>query len=433
MKRAIIACALLLSTVVSGEQQQPVQFETRADVILVDATILDNQGTPIADLGQDDLVVSIDGRPRPIATVQFVKTDPASARPPLKAAHYSTNEGVSDGRRIMIVVDENSIPPGGARAVLLSIDNLLKGLSPVDRVAFIRLPQFENAVDFTVDHDRVIEAVKKTIGKAQRVGFGTVSLAEAVAYDRRDTFQWQRALTRICSAAAPTKTASARPGDAAGFDPADEFAFCKQNAENEAIEKISTYQRRARETLDGLTQVVSNLRGVPGPKTVILLSQGFLSYDRRQDISRLSDMAAAARVSLYAVHIDTQTMELDAVEASFTRSEDERLMGDGIDDLAGSARGARFRIVGNADTVFARMARELPLLRGYTDAFGHALVLSGGVGAMVDVNLNVWDAAATQLLVPEAGGRCETLPEVDGKLGLVFGSPKLVEQLLAFF
>ena len=79
------------------------------------------------------------------------------------------------------------------------------------------------------------------------------------------------------------------------------------------------------------------------------------------------------------------------------------------------------------------MAREIPLLRGYTDAFGHALVLGGGVGAMVDLNLNVWDVAATQLLVPEAGGRCETLPEVDGKLGLVFGSPKLVEQLLRFF
>lgn len=83
--------------------------------------------------------------------------------------------------------------------------------------------------------------------------------------------------------------------------------------------------------------------------------------------------------------------------------------------------------------VFQRMAREIPMLRGYTDAFGHALVLSGGVGAMVDLHLNLWDVAATQLLVPEAGGRCETLPAVDGKIGLVFGSPRLVEQLLRFF
>jgi fructose-1,6-bisphosphatase/inositol monophosphatase family enzyme len=52
---------------------------------------------------------------------------------------------------------------------------------------------------------------------------------------------------------------------------------------------------------------------------------------------------------------------------------------------------------------------------------------------MVDLDLNVWDVTATQLLVPEAGGRCATLPAVDGKVGIVFGSPALVEQLLRFF
>jgi len=81
---------------------------------------------------------------------------------------------------------------------------------------------------------------------------------------------------------------------------------------------------------------------------------------------------------------------------------------------------------------FERMAREIPMLRGYTDAFGHGQVLAGGVGAMVDLSLNVWDVAATQVLVPEAGGRCVTLPTHHGKTGLVFGSPPLVEQLCAF-
>jgi myo-inositol-1(or 4)-monophosphatase len=79
---------------------------------------------------------------------------------------------------------------------------------------------------------------------------------------------------------------------------------------------------------------------------------------------------------------------------------------------------------------YERMAREVPMLRGYTDAFGHAQVIAGGVGAMIDLSLNLWDAAPTQILVPEAGGRCVTLPPRGGKLGLVFGSPALVEQIL---
>jgi myo-inositol-1(or 4)-monophosphatase len=78
---------------------------------------------------------------------------------------------------------------------------------------------------------------------------------------------------------------------------------------------------------------------------------------------------------------------------------------------------------------FERMAREIPMLRGYTDAFGHAQVVGGGVGAMVDLYLNPWDAAPAQILVPEAGGRCETR-DIGGKPALVFGSPALVEQLL---
>ncbi len=77
---------------------------------------------------------------------------------------------------------------------------------------------------------------------------------------------------------------------------------------------------------------------------------------------------------------------------------------------------------------FQRMAAEIPMLRGYSDGFGHAQVLGGGVDAMVDVDLNPWDVAATRALVPEAGGRCLSF-QAGGKLGLVFGSPPLVERL----
>lgn len=82
---------------------------------------------------------------------------------------------------------------------------------------------------------------------------------------------------------------------------------------------------------------------------------------------------------------------------------------------------------------YLRLAGALPYFRSYTDGFGHAQVLAGAVDAMVDLDLNPWDAAATQALVPEAGGRCATIhyPHL-GKVGLVFGAPAIVEQLLGF-
>jgi histidinol phosphatase-like enzyme (inositol monophosphatase family) len=88
-----------------------------------------------------------------------------------------------------------------------------------------------------------------------------------------------------------------------------------------------------------------------------------------------------------------------------------------------------------ARPAYQRLCAELPLLCGYTDAFGHSQVLHGGVAAMVDPGLNPWDAAPSQILVPEAGGRCVTLDRRDqGRgIGLVFGSPALVEQLMDYF
>ena len=76
-----------------------------------------------------------------------------------------------------------------------------------------------------------------------------------------------------------------------------------------------------------------------------------------------------------------------------------------------------------------RLMHTAPLVRGYTDAFGHAQVLAGGVDLMVDCDLNPWDAAATEVLVREAGGACHRRDREGGKIDLVFGAPALVDEV----
>ena len=44
------------------------------------------------------------------------------------------------------------------------------------------------------------------------------------------------------------------------------------------------------------------------------------------------------------------------------------------------------------------------LARGYTDCFGHALVIRGAVDAMIDPVVSIWDVAPIACLVEEAGG-----------------------------
>ncbi len=43
--------------------------------------------------------------------------------------------------------------------------------------------------------------------------------------------------------------------------------------------------------------------------------------------------------------------------------------------------------------------------RGFGDFWGHALVARGAGEAMIEPQLNIWDYAAVQVVVEEAGGR----------------------------
>jgi histidinol phosphatase-like enzyme (inositol monophosphatase family) len=53
---------------------------------------------------------------------------------------------------------------------------------------------------------------------------------------------------------------------------------------------------------------------------------------------------------------------------------------------------------------FHNLMARTELTRGYTDCFGHALVIRGAVDAMIDPIVSPWDVAPIACLVREAGG-----------------------------
>lgn len=81
-------------------------------------------------------------------------------------------------------------------------------------------------------------------------------------------------------------------------------------------------------------------------------------------------------------------------------------------------------------SAYRQLGELCPYLRAYTDCFGHALVVTGSVGAMLDPVLNPWDVLATQVLVEEAGGKMVVRPSVvSGKVDVLFGTPTIVNLL----
>src|SRR5208282_376903 len=90
------------------------------------------------------------------------------------------------------------------------------------------------------------------------------------------------------------------------------------------------------------------------------------------------------------------------------------------------------------EAFFDELMRRHPIARSYADCFGHTLAAQGSIGGMADFGLRLWDIAATQLLIEEAGGKyvcAQTLekPGVGTLYGIIFGKPKVVDWLVGVF
>ena len=95
----------------------------------------------------------------------------------------------------------------------------------------------------------------------------------------------------------------------------------------------------------------------------------------------------------------------------------------GVGDVAQFVAAGRFED-------YSRLSAMHGYVRGYTDCFGHGLVISGSLGAMMDPALNPWDIMPTVALIEEAGGMaliCKS--RVPGKVDSLFGNRALVRHL----
>ncbi len=90
-----------------------------------------------------------------------------------------------------------------------------------------------------------------------------------------------------------------------------------------------------------------------------------------------------------------------------------------------------------AGAAFDRLMREHPTVRGYVDCIAHAFAAEGLVGAVVDYGVKLWDIAATQVLIEEAGGRYilayQSRTKEPTLYGIICGKPAMVSRMERIF
>jgi VWFA-related protein len=163
----------LLVFAAAARAQEPVTFQLTVERLIVDAHVTDDAGNPILELGPNDFVVTIDGKPVKVESADWVRQE--------EAALYGVEEKPRrelSGRRGRLLVfffqtdfQRASTRVSGQVRMIEYAQRFLEGLGPDDRVAVVSHDTHLKLIqDFTSDRERLRHAIRESIRIKQRRG-----------------------------------------------------------------------------------------------------------------------------------------------------------------------------------------------------------------------------------------------------------------------
>lgn len=348
MTRVLCVWALAAATLAAQQPQIPV-FRSGVEVTSLDVGVVDDRGRPVTTLTPADFTVQIDGEARRVVSADWVSLV-TPAKPDAKPAPpgFSSNEHSTGGRLILIVVDQPNIRFGGGIAIRSAVNGFIDHLQPSDRVAIAGLgPGGPPSTPFTNDRQRLQETIAKMVGTRNTTTGAssfTITLSEALAIKRGEPGLLQRIIARECD----------------GVPPGPQLQLCESVVEQEAETVAVQSTNDADMTIASLRALIDALKTIDAPKTIVLVTEGFVVADRLNDVQRLGLQAAEARTSIYALKLEeTLFSDIEKRSASTTRFDDRRESSVGVETLANAARGSLFNITVSADNAFERIESEL--------------------------------------------------------------------------
>jgi VWFA-related protein len=335
-----------------GAQSQPQTpvFRSSIEVTTVDVGVVDRDGKPIVDLAPSDFSVQVDGAPRRVVTAEWVSlVTPAKPDAPPPPPGYSTNENATGGRLILIVIDQPNIRFGGAAGLRRAVNTFIDRLQPSDRIAAVGIGPGSNSTPFTSNREMVKTAIARMPGARMTPPTFDLNIAisEALSIRDGDSYVTERVLRRECGEPAPNGAFS--------FDQ----EMCRARAEGTALAVAQSGLADTDITIGQLRALLMALRTIDLPKTMVIVTEGFLTDDQQPSMIELGNLAIQARTSIYALKLDDDLFDITRSGIQTAPFADRLARAEGIETVTGAARGTLFNIGTGAESAFARIESEL--------------------------------------------------------------------------
>ena len=135
--------------------------------------------------------------------------------------------------------------------------------------------------------------------------------------------------------------------------------MCSTGVKDDAGQIAREALEIATNSINGLADLFVALRPIDAPKTILLISEGFVVDDIQTFANQLGQLAAAARASLYVLHLNEAAFDSNSGRRPPSAIEDRRIGVVGLEALANAAGGSLLTINGAGNPAFDRLQTEL--------------------------------------------------------------------------
>ena len=281
--------------------ETPATFRTKVNLVLVPVIVRDKQGRAVGDLRKEDFQVFDRGKPQTISSfsvetpnsqAQPVKPEADPALSGLSGSEAPTTVNPADmpNRFVAYYFDDVHLEQGDLMQVRAAAQRHIgESLLPTDRAAILTTSG-RNNLDFTDDRDKLKAALQRLSPQpiARPIGQSCPDISYYQAdliVNQRDANALQAAVqdALVCLDLDPTKPASVQEAQAV--------------SQATATQALSAGDHESRVSLQSLHDAVRRLSTMPGQRSVVLISPGFLTLtDLYHEKSEIIDRAIRANV-----------------------------------------------------------------------------------------------------------------------------------------